>query len=211
MPSAQTGAVRDGVILGGHRRTDRAGGVIVTTNLPFSMRPRWAKSDYQKEPDQADERTDLRWFLSTKSNSLRKIKASVASLRWCSPSARNVRLPSGMVFSFAGTPQPVSAVDDMVILRRSPDVKRIQLATDVLFSHRSTFARVTPVGGKPPSSENSSPGGMPICSAACERLRLSAERLSRSRVAIADSERSGRRPMLAYWSVINSGGSINMV
>src|SRR6516225_413652 len=32
-------------------------------------------------------------------------KASVASLRWCSPSARNgVRLPSGMVFSLAGIP-----------------------------------------------------------------------------------------------------------
>ena len=33
-------------------------------------------------------------------------KASVASLRWCSPSARNgVRLPSGMLFSLAGIPR----------------------------------------------------------------------------------------------------------
>src|SRR5215469_6742327 len=32
-------------------------------------------------------------------------KASVASLRWCSPSARNgVRLPSGMLFSLVGIP-----------------------------------------------------------------------------------------------------------
>src|SRR5215469_13632082 len=40
-------------------------------------------------------------------------EASVASLRWCSPSARNgVQLPSGMLFSLAGIPSHLFPVED---------------------------------------------------------------------------------------------------
>jgi hypothetical protein len=49
-------------------------------------------------------------FLLTKLNTSPTIRASVASLRQCSPSARNgVRLPSGMLFSLAEIPSSMSS------------------------------------------------------------------------------------------------------
>ena len=77
--------------------------------------------------------------------------ASVASLRWCSPSARNgVRLPSGMLFSLAGIPivhtkpfgntktafdatVPPMAFDGQAVSRKSGDAQSLELRVQHTF------------------------------------------------------------------------------